>query len=320
VALAVGILNPQIITGTDLQDMRDEALWHQAQHTDVFAEVDPNQKERIILSLRKSGHVVGYLGDGINDAPALHAADVGISVDGAVDVAKEAADIVLLEHDLRAINQGIRQGRSTFINTQKYIQSTTSANFGNMLSMAGAAAFLPFLPLLAPQILLNNLLSDIPSLALAGDRVDPELVERPPHWSMQHIRTFTILFGALSSAFDILTFVALLKLFGDRAEIFRSGWFLESLATEVLVLLVIRTRRSLFASAPEPTLLILTFAVLLGAFAFVQSPFSHWMGFVPLSGAAILVIAAITLAYVVTGELTKHVIYRFIARGSPVRT
>src|SRR6185369_8301384 len=176
VAVAIGMPNPELLTGSEIQQLRDEAVWQKVERIDVFAEVDPNQKERIILALRKVGNVVGYLGDGINDAPALQAADVGISVDGAVDVAKESADIVLLEHDLSVLNGGIRQGRRTFINTQKYILSTTSANFGNMLSMAAASAFLPFLPLTAAQILLNNLLSDIPAVSLAGDLVGPELV------------------------------------------------------------------------------------------------------------------------------------------------
>ncbi len=319
VARAVGMAARQCVTGTDLQRIRDEALWHRAAAVDVFAEVDPNQKERIILALRRAGHVVGYIGDGINDAPALHAADVGISVDGAVDVAKEAADVVLLEHDLRTISRGVRQGRTTFANTQKYILSTTSANFGNMLSMAAASAFLPFLPLLAPQILLNNLLTDIPGAALAGDTVDAELVRRPPRWSMKRIRRFTIVFGCLSSAFDLLTFMGLLWLFGDAVQRFRSGWFLESLATEVLVLLAIRTQRSLFASMPGRALLALSALVLLGALLFVQTPAGSWLGFAPLPYRALFMLGGITLAYVASVELTKRPLYVLTRRASSTR-
>ena len=310
VAEAVEIASPQIIAGDELQRISDEALWHRATAIDVFAEVDPNQKERIIRALRRSGHVVGYIGDGINDAPALHAADVGISVDGAVDVAREAADIVLLERDLRTISRGIRQGRATFANTQKYILSTTSANFGNMLSMAAASAFLPFLPLLAPQILLNNLLSDIPSVTLAGDRVDPEHIERPPHWSMRRILRFTIGFGCLSSVFDLLTFAVLLRLVGDAPERFRTGWFLESLATEILVLLVIRTQRPFFSSAPSRPLLISSALVLAGAILFVQLPSGQWMGLLPLPLTTLSLLAGITLAYVWSVELVKRRLYR----------
>ncbi len=313
VAQAVGIESAQVIVGEELQAMRDEALWQRARTADVFAEVDPNQKERIILALRKHGHVVGYIGDGINDAPALHAADVGISVDGAVEVAKEAADLVLLEHDLRAVTRGIRQGRVTFANTQKYILSTTSANFGNMLSMAAAAAFLPFLPLLAPQILLNNLLTDIPAVALAGDRVEPAHVRRPSRWNMRRIRNFTIVFGAISSSFDILTFLVLLRLVGAAAAPFRSGWFVESLATEVLVLLAIRTPRPLFASVPGRALVGLSLLVLILAALLVQTPAGSWFAFVPLDPLVWAALAGITLAYVSSVELTKRRLYRLTA-------
>ena len=200
--------------------MRDEALWRRADQANLFAEVDPNQKERIISALRKTGHVVGYMGDGINDAPALHAADVGISVDTAVDVAKEAADFVLLEQDLDVLRQGIEQGRQTFANTLKYVFTTTSANFGNMFSMAGLSLFLPFLPLLPKQILLNNFLSDFPAMTIATDDVDPEMVDRPRRWDVDFIRKFMIVFGLVSSVFDYLTFgVLLLVLRARRTEV-----------------------------------------------------------------------------------------------------
>jgi Mg2+-importing ATPase len=319
VALAVGLSEPVILTGSDIQELRDEALWQRAENTHVFAEVDPNQKERIILALKKMGHVVGYLGDGINDAPALQAADVGISVDGAVDVAKEAADIVLLQHDLRVVNGGIREGRRTFVNTQKYILSTTSANFGNMLSMAGASALLPFLPLTAAQILLNNLLSDIPAVSLAGDHVGAELLQQPTRWSMRRIRNFTLVFGAVSTLFDLLTFAALLHLGEGLAAPFRTGWFFESLATEVFVLFVIRSPRRFFRSRPGPMMIWSSIAVLVVAVAAIQSPLGRWMDFVPLPLNTLLVLVSITVAYAGTVEWLKGWLYGLSGESRPAR-
>ncbi len=309
VAKAVGLPGAAILTGRDLDELRDEALWQAAEQTDVFAEVDPNQKERIILSLKKLGHVVGYLGDGINDAPALHAADVGISVDQAADIAKETADIVLLEHSLDALRRGIEEGRTTFANTLKYILTTTSANFGNMISMAVASFFLPFLPLLASQILLNNFLSDIPAFGLATDRIDPELIERPRRWNMELIRRFMIEFGLLSSVFDVLTFLVLLLGFGAAAELFRTGWFLESLLTELLVALIVRTRRPVWKSPPGRALLALTGAVAVVAFALPYSPLARLLDFVPLPAGVVLALVGITVAYGTAAEMLKRRLY-----------
>ena len=217
---------------------------------DIFAEIEPNQKERIILALRKAGNVVGYMGDGINDASALHAADVGISVNTAADVAKEAADFVLLEKDLAVLGRGVIEGRRTFSNTLKYVFMATSANFGNMFSMAGASLFLSFLPLLPKQVLLTNLMTDFPEMTIASDNVDPEMVAVPRRWDIRFIRRFMLVFGLLSSVFDYATFgVLLLVLHASPAE-FRTGWFIESVASASLVVLVIRTRRPLFRSAP----------------------------------------------------------------------
>ena len=210
VSQQVGLSNPQLLSGTDLRDMSDEALLGRVNEVDVFAEIEPNQKERIILALKKAGNVVGYMGDGINDASALHAADVGISVESAVDVAKEAADIVLLEKDLGVLVQGVREGRTTFANTLKYVFMATSANFGNMFSMAGVSLFLPFLPLLPKQILLTNLMTDFPEMTIATDRVDREMVEQPRRWDIRFIRNFMMTFGLVSSVFDYLTFGVLL--------------------------------------------------------------------------------------------------------------
>ena len=310
VAEAVGIEVKRIITGAELADMKDEALWHLAPHATLFAEVDPNQKERIITALQKTGHVVGYLGDGINDAPALHAADVGISVDQAVDVAKEAADFVLLEHDLDVVRKGIDEGRHTFANTLKYIFITTSANFGNMISMALASLFLPFLPLLAKQILLNNLLSDIPAMGIAGDNVDRDWERTPHRWDIKMIRNFMITFGLISTVFDLLTFGVLLSLAGEVAEVFRTGWFVESLLTELLILFVIRSYKPFYQSRPGRFLMWSTAAVVVLTLALPYLPIAGVFDFVPLPIPVLAAILVITVLYVLVSELTKRVFFR----------
>lgn len=309
VAEAVNLPVTSIMTGSELNEMGDEALMHAAGQTTVFAEVDPNQKERIILALQKTGHVVGYMGDGINDALALHAADVGISVDTAVDVAKDAADFVLLRKDLGILRQGIDEGRMTFANTLKYILTTISANFGNMFSMAVASIFLPFLPLLASQILLNNFLSDIPATTMAGDRVDKEWVARPRRWDTVFIRDYMVLFGLLSSVFDFLTFGALVWLFQAAPEEFRTGWFIESLLTELVIALVVRTRRPFYRSRPGNLLLGSTVIVIAIALVLPYLPFSSIFGFVPLPALLILGMIGLTLAYVFAVEVAKKWFY-----------
>jgi Mg2+-importing ATPase len=298
-----------VVTGSDLDDLRDEALWHRAEHSNLFVEVDPNQKERIILALKKTGHVVGYMGDGINDAPALHAADVGISVDKAVDVAKEAADFVLLEQDLGVLHEGIVQGRTTFANTLKYVFTTTSANFGNMFSMAGASFFLPFLPLLAKQILLNNFLSDFPAMTIATDSVDHELVEKPRRWDMKFIRNFMVVFGLVSSIFDYATFASLLWIVRATEEEFRTAWFVESLMTELLIALVVRTRRPLFQSKPGRYLWLSTLLVAVVALVLPYFPLSRVLGFVPMPLPVLLLVLGITMLYIVASEVAKKVFY-----------
>lgn len=260
-AKQIGIENPVILTGLQIRDMSDRALFKQAPVTEIFAEVEPNQKERIILFLQKSGNVVGFMGDGINDAPALHAADVGISVDTAVDVAKEAADIILLSQDLNVLITGITAGRKTFSNTMKYIFTATSANFGNMFSMAGASLFLPFLPLLPKQILFMNLLTDFPQMAIATDRVDAIAVDKPHRWNIKFIKRFMITFGLLSCVFDYLTFGVLLFLVKEDEKIFQTGWFVESVISATLIVLVVRTRLAFFKSLPGKYLSIATCAV-----------------------------------------------------------
>ena len=309
VAEAVHLPITGVLTGRALNDMRDEALWHAAERTTIFAGVDPNQKERIILALRKTRHVVGYMGDGINDAPALHAADVGISVDTAVDVAKDAADFVLLKQDLDILREGIDVGRVTFANTLKYILTTISANFGNMFSMAGASLFLPFLPLLASQILLNNFLSDIPGTTIASDNVDPEWVAKPRRWNTAFIRDYMVLFGLVSSVFDFLTFGVLLILYRASPAEFRTGWFIESLLTELVIALVVRTRRVFFRSRPGKLLLTSTLIVIGITLVLPYAPFSFLFGFIPLPAPLMLMMLGLTALYVLVTEIAKKVFY-----------
>jgi Mg2+-importing ATPase len=313
VAEAVGLPVDRILGAAELDELRGEALWHVAERTTVFAEVDPNQKERIILALRKMGHVVGYMGDGINDAPALHDADVGISVDQAVDVAKEAADFVLLKPDLQVLRAGIDEGRRTFANSLKYIFTTTSANFGNMFSMAGASLFLPFLPLLAKQVLFNNFLSDFPAIGMADDNVDAELVERPHRWNTRFIRDFMIVFGLVSSLFDYLTFGLLVFVVRSSPEQFRTAWFIESLLTELVIALVVRTRRPFFRSRPGTLLWTSTLVVSLVTLAIPYLPAGDFMEFVPLPAWLMLLMIGITALYVVAAEVAKRFFYARVA-------
>jgi P-type Mg2+ transporter len=300
---------PKILTGSELRQMSDEALLQQVNAIDVFAEIEPNQKERIVLALRRTGNVVGYIGDGINDAAALHTADVGISVDSAVDVAKEAADIVLLEKDLGVLVEGVRQGRITFANTLKYVFMATSANFGNMFSMAGISLFLPFLPLLPKQILLTNLLTDFPEMTIATDRVDRELVNQPRRWDIHFIRNFMLVFGAVSSVFDFLTFGVLLFLLKASPEQFRTGWFMESVISASLIVLVIRTRHPFFQSKPGQYLAIATLLTGVVTVVLPFSPLAGLFGFQPLPSLFLWVLGAIVILYVGTAEVVKRVFY-----------
>ena len=309
-ARLVGIEAPHVLTGADLDRLQGEALWRVAEGIDLFAEVDPRQKERIISALRKRGHVVGFLGDGINDAPAMHAADTSLSVEQAVDVAREAADFVLLERDLGVLRRGIEAGRTTFANTLKYVLTTTSANLGNMISMAIASLFLPFLPLLAGQILLNNFLSDIPAVGIGNDAVDEEQVARPRHWNMSFIGRFMLEFGALSSVFDLLTFGLLLLVFRATVAEFRTGWFVLSLLTELVIALVVRTRRPFYRSRPGALLLTSTWILALVALAMPYLPRVDVLGFVPLPLSLLLALVGITLGYVAAAEALKHWFYR----------
>jgi Mg2+-importing ATPase len=310
IAGEVGLDASTVLTGTDIDALGDKELVASAANVVVFAELNPIQKERIVKAIRASGQVVGYLGDGINDSPALHAADVGISVDSAVAVAKEAAAIVLLDKDLGVLLEGMRQGRRTFSNTMKYIYMTTSASFGNVLSMAIAAAVLPFLPLLASQILLINLLTDLPATFIATDSVDAAQLRRPQHWNVRLIRNYMLVFGALSSIFDLTTFAVLEWGFHAHAAEFRSTWFLGSILTEVTVLFVLRTRRPFFRSRPSTWIIVASVVVALVAAYIPYSPLAKPLDLVAIPMPLLLIVLLITLVYVLANEITKRVFWK----------
>jgi Mg2+-importing ATPase len=306
----MGLSKTGIITGPELSQLSDAALLKRVADVDVFAEIEPNQKERIILALRKAGNVVGYMGDGINDASALHVADVGISVDSAVDVAKDAADIVLLEKDLGVLVEGVRAGRTTFANTLKYVFMATSANFGNMFSMAGASLFLPFLPLLPKQILLTNLMTDFPEMTIASDRVDNEMVDHPRRWDIKAIREFMFTFGIVSSVFDYLTFGVLLFILHANPKEFRAGWFVESVISAALIVLVVRTRRPFFKSMPGKYLLMATLLIVVMTLIVPFTPLGDIFGFTRLPISFLMIVGLITICYIITAEITKKIFYK----------
>ena len=312
-ATTIGLTVSGVVTGAELQMISDEALPVLADQANLFAEVDPNQKERIIRALQKRGHVVGYMGDGINDAPSLHAADVGISVDDAVDVAKEAADFVLLRKELSVLHDGIVQGRKTFANTLKYVFMATSANFGNMFSMAGASLLLPFLPMLPKQILLINFLTDLPEMMIAGDSVDELYVRRPHRWDIAFIRRFMLVFGPLSSLFDFATFGALYWWLHSSETVFHTGWFIESVVSAILVVFVLRTRQPFWRSRPARPLAVVSLLVAAVAVALPYTPLASVLGFAPLPLNVLLVMLSIALVYFMSTEVTKRWFYRRIA-------
>ncbi len=313
-ALQVGIKDPHVLTGADMHHMDNTALAGRITRTDIFAEVEPDQKERIIAILKRTGNVVGFMGDGINDAPALHMADVGISVDTAVDVAKEAADIVLLSQSLGVLVDGILEGRKTFTNTMKYIFMATSANFGNMFSMAGASLLLPFLPLLPKQILLTNLLTDFPEMAIATDSVDEINIQSPQKWDLGFIRRFMIIFGLLSSVFDYLTFGVLLYVVHGGEKVFQTGWFTESVISAIFIVLVVRTRLPFFKSLPGKLLSYATLLVFVFVLAIPYTPVGEWFGFVKLPPIFYGLMLIIVLLYLFSAELAKRWFYKSYAK------
>jgi P-type Mg2+ transporter len=305
-----GLDATNVVLGDQIDKLTDSALGHVAEETSVFARVSPGQKNRIILALKSRGHVVGYMGDGINDAPSLHAADVGISVANAYDVAKEAAHIILLESGLGVLHRGILEGRKAFGNVMKYLLMGTSSNFGNVFSMAGATAFLPFLPMLPTQILLNNLLYDLAQVTIPTDRVDASYTRKPRKWDIRLIRDFMVYIGPLSSIFDFLTFYVMLNCFGvDHKNIqafFHTGWFVESLATQTLVVFVIRTAGNPLKSRPSSAL---TWSMLVSVAIGMVLPFTpvaNWLGFVPLPWTFFLYVLVVTAVYLTLVDLVKR--------------
>ncbi len=310
IALQLGFENPVIISGKDVRLMSTNALVHKAGQVHVFAEVEPNQKERILLALKKAGNVVGYMGDGINDATGLHAADVGISVNSAVDVAKDAADIVLLDKNLSVIIDGIKEGRKVFLNTMKYVFMATSANFGNMFSMAGASLLLPFLPLLPKQILLTNLLTDFPEMTIATDHVDEQSAMKPRRWNISFITKFMVVFGLLSSVFDYMTFGVLLYILKANQQEFQTGWFMESVVSATMIVLVLRTQLSIFKSRPGKYLLTATLLIVLFTMILPYLPFAGLLGFTPLPLRFYGVLLLIVVLYITGAETLKRQFYK----------
>jgi Mg2+-importing ATPase len=302
----VGIDATRTVCGDEIEKLEDSALGHIAESVSVFARVSPSQKTRILLALRRRGHVVGFLGDGINDAPSLHAADVGISVSTAVDVARDAADIIITEPGLRILHNGIMEGRRAFGNVTKYLLMGTSSNFGNMFSMAGASLLLPFLPMLPSQILLNNFLYDLAQITIPSDSVDEEYLRSPQRWDIHLIRNFMMVIGPVSSLFDFLTFYILLRFFNAGEAMFHSGWFVESLVTQTLVLFVIRTRKRPWKSRPSGALALTTVLIAAGGILLPMLPGSARLGFTPLPGLYFVFLACVTLLYLVLVEVIKQ--------------
>lgn len=311
----IGLDSRAVLTGQQVRMMTDEALLYQLGYVSIFAETEPDQKERIVRTLQKAGHTVGFIGDGINDVSAMRTADVGISVDSAADVAKETADIVLLEKGLDVLYDGIMEGRKTFVNSLKYIFITTSANFGNMFSVAGASLVLPFLPLLPKQILLINFLTDLPAMTLPSDTVETEALAKPGNWDNKLIRNFMLVFGIQSTLFDFLTFFTLYYIFHATPEKFRTGWFLECVVTELLILMVVRTARPFYKSTPGRYLIIASLLVAAVTVLTVFSPISQWMGFESLSPIFLGAIVIITVLYVMVAEITKRIFFRRYTPG-----
>jgi Mg2+-importing ATPase len=306
VAEAVALPDGRHVSGAEIARLTDNELTEVVDHTVVFSNTDPLQKERIIKALVRRGHSVGFLGDGINDAPALHAADVGISVEGAVDVAKQTADLVLLEKDLGVLANGILEGRRIFTNTLKYVGVTTSANFGNMLSLAIASVALPFIPLIPLQILLLNFLSDVPGMTIATDRVDDEQLVQPIKWNIHRVQVFMVVFGTISTIFDLTTFAVLRLVFHAPAELLRSGWFVESTFTELAVMLVLRTARPFYRSSPSRPLLWSSMTTAILTVALPYLPIAGRLGLTWLGPSVLASMLGITTAYVFVTELLKR--------------
>ena len=306
----IGLNSEKILLGEDLDSYSLSQLNKKVLDIDIFAEISPNQKEKIIMAYKQAGEVVGYMGDGINDSPAIKQADVGVSVNTAADTAKDAASIVLLQNSLKVLISGINEGRRTFINTLKYIFIATSANFGNMFSMAGASLFLNFLPLLPKQILLTNLMTDFPSLQIASDSVDDDWLKRPIKWDMKFIKKFMVLFGIISSVFDYLTFAVLLYIFNANEELFHTGWMLESIISAMVVMIIVRTARPVFSSRPSNRLLIAIVGVAAALLAIIYSPINIYLGLINLPVKVLLALLGVSSIYAFTAEILKKSFYK----------
>jgi Mg2+-importing ATPase len=306
----VGLPIQNVLLGSDIEALSDDELAKVAATTTIFAKFSPTQKAKIIQVLRKSGNIVGYMGDGINDAAALREADVGISVDTAVDIAKESADIILLEKNLLILESGVTEGRKTFANIIKYIRMGTSSNFGNMFSVLGASALLPFLPMQPVQILINNLLYDFSQTGIPFDHVDKEDLVKPPQWKIENIRRFMIFIGPISSIFDYATYALMWFVFGansvDNQALFQTGWFVESLMTQTLIVHVIRTTKvPFFQSRASLPMLLITATVMAVGIYLPFSPIASSLGFVPLPAVYFLWLAAILTCYCVLTQFVK---------------
>ena len=296
-----------IISGEEISGLNEIALVTRVQEVDIFVRISPDQKNRIVRALRRSGHTVGFLGDGINDAPAIHAADVGLSVEGGTDVAREAADIIMLEPNLGVLADGVAEGRRTYANIMKYIRMGTSSNFGNMLSMAGASLVLPFLPLAPLQILLNNLIYDVSEIGIPFDAADQVDLAQPKMWDMRAVLRFTLIMGPLSSIFDAATFALLRFGFNANIDAFRTAWFVESIATQILVIFIIRTARPFWTSKPHAVLVATSLGALAVALIVALTPLGSIIGFVPLPASLLAAIAGVSILYLASAEALKRV-------------
>jgi P-type Mg2+ transporter len=315
----VDLNTDHIVTGDELPSMTDPALAHDVEETHVFARISPAQKSRILLALKHNGHAVGFMGDGINDAPSIHAADVGISVSSAADVAREAADVILIKPGLRVLHDGIIEGRKAFGNVMKYLFMGTSSNFGNVFSMAGASLFLSFLPMLPTQILLNNFLYDLSQITIPTDNVDETYLVKPQRWDIGLIRDFMVFIGPISSIFDFLTFYVLLHFFRATEAQFHTGWFVESLATQTFVIFVIRTAKNPLRSRPSTALLTTCLAVVTVGTVLPFSPLAGMLGFTPLPFSYFVFVAVATLAYLLLVEAAKRMLLNHETQKNAVK-
>ncbi|HLD96731.1 MAG TPA: HAD-IC family P-type ATPase, partial [Candidatus Nanoarchaeia archaeon] len=305
------IAENRVVTGQELERLNEKEFYNHATKYNVFARVTPEQKFRIVVTLNNEGNIIGFLGDGVNDAPALKAADVGISVDSGTAVAKEAADIILLKKGLDVLADGIEEGRKTFGNITKYIVNTISANYGNMFTVAAASLFLKFIPLLPSQILLNNLITDIPLLTISADKVDKDMLERPKRWNLKLISEFMIYFGLLSTIFDLAFILPLILMMNASPELLRTAWFLESALSEIIIIFSLRTRLPLFRSMPSKWLLCTSIIAGIGVIVLTNTKLG-WLffEFTPLPASVLILLTGILAGYIASAEVAKRYFFK----------